>query len=316
MKVLILGAKGILGQELVRVFGDGNEVIGWDRDEIDITEKAECRLQIANLKPDLVINAAAYTNVDGAESEPEVANAVNGYAVGYLAAACRELDILIVHYSTDYVFDGTKKEGYVESDLPNPISKYGQSKFLGEQELQKNTEKFYLIRLSRLFGKETPSPYPLPRGERGKGEGEPGGKKSFVTLMLELAKTKNEIEVVDEEVSCPTYAPDLAKLTKYLIDNHLPFGIYHGTNAGSATWYEFAQKIFKIAQVNVKLMPVSATRFPRPTKRPQYGVLLNTKLPPMRSWQSALEEFLKLDLSLDPSPAPGEGKREGNPLPK
>lgn len=274
MKVLILGAKGMLGQELVKVFGNGHEVTGWDREEIDIIRNADCRIKIAELEPELVINAAAYNNVDGAESESEVANKINGYAVGYLAATCKELNISLVHYSTDYVFDGTKKNGYVESDTPNPVSAYGSSKFLGEQELQRQTDKFYLVRLSKLFGQEG------------------GGKKSFVSLMLDLAQTKTELDIIDEEVSCPTYARDLADRTKYVIENNLPFGIYHVTNSGGATWYEFAMEIFKIAEINVKLNPVSGEKFSRPAKRPQYGVLINTKLPKLRSWQEALREFL------------------------
>ncbi|MDP3741215.1 MAG: dTDP-4-dehydrorhamnose reductase [bacterium] len=284
MKILIIGAKGMLGTQLVRVFSKDNEVVAWDREEIDITKNAECRMQILELKPGLLINAAAYNDVDGAEKKPDTANAINGHAVGQLAAVAANLDIPIVHFTTDYVFDGEKQQGYFESDKPNPISTYAQSKLLGEQELQKNTDKFYLIRLSRLFGSSPLSP--LPDGEGNQ------RKKSFVSLMLELAKAKKEIEVVDEELSSPTYAPDLAERTKYIFENKLPFGIYHATNSGACTWYGLAREIFKIVGIDVKLVPVPASLFARPAKRPKYSILLNTKLPQMRSWQEALKEYL------------------------
>lgn len=277
MKILITGAKGMLGQALLETFSEGNDILARTRDEIDLTHMGDLGSKVKELKPDLIINAAAYNNVDKAEEESEIANAVNGYAPGNLAAMCKELDIPFVHYSTDYVFDGTKKEGYVETDEPHPISAYGRSKFLGEREVQKNGAKFYIIRLSKLFGKEPTSA---------------GGKKSFVKLMLDLAKTKTELEVVNEEISCPTYSVDLARTSKYLLDHDLPYGIYHGVNLGGATWFEFAAEIFKIAELNVKLTPVPASRFARPAQRPAYGVLLNTKLPPARPWQEALREHL------------------------
>lgn len=291
-KILIIGSKGMLGQALVEVFSKDYDVVAWDREEIDITN-ADCRFKIAELKPDLLINAAAYNDVDGAEENQDLANAVNGYAVRYLAHVCKELDIPIVHYSSDYVFDGEKREGYLETDQPNPLSAYGRSKLLGEQELANNTDKFYLIRLSRLFGNSTASPQPSPpsRGRGRKGEGVLR-KKSFVELMLELAKTRSEIDVIDEELSCPTYAPDLASRTREIVEQNLPYGIYHSPNLGACTWYGFAESIFKIMQVNVKLNPVPASHFARKAKRPKYAVLLNNKLPLMRHWREALEEFL------------------------
>jgi len=187
------------------------------------------------------------------------------------------LGISLVHYSTAYVFDGEKSEGYKEDDQPDPQSVYAASKYLGEQELHKNTDKFYLLRLSRLFGKQGLSV---------------SGKKSFVKLMLDLAKTKTELEVVDEELSSSNYAPDLAGQTRYILEHSLPFGIYHCSNEGFATWYQMAEEVFKIKAIDVKLIPVPASRFPRPAKRPKFAILLNTKLPPIRSWQEALKEFL------------------------
>jgi len=277
MKILIIGAKGMLGQELVKVFSDC-EVAAWDREECDITNKDEIHAKVIDLKPDIIINAAAYNNVDKAEEEKDIADALSGYAVGYLARAAKELDIPMVHYSTEYVFDGENKDGYREDAKPAPISAYGASKLLGEEELARHTDKYYLIRLSRLFGK------------MGAGE---NVKRSFVDIMVELAKTRDELDVVDEEVSSPTYAPDLARRTREILDGDYDFGIYHGANSGSCTWYGLAQEIFKIIGKEIALNPVPASKFPRPAKRPAYGVLLNTKLPEARAWQEALSEYLK-----------------------
>lgn len=277
-KILIIGSRGMLGQALVAEFKSDHDVIAWDREDVDIIKEQDLRFKIYDLRPQLAINAAAYTDVDGAEKNSEIASRINGDAVGQIAKICRGLDIPFVHFSTEYVFDGENKEGYKEDDEPHPISAYGRSKYLGEQELRKNCEKFYLIRLSRLFGREG------------------AGKRSFVKMMLDLAAAKKEIEVVDEEVSLPTYAHDLAKKVRYIVENKLPYGIYHSPNSGEAvTWFGFAQEIFKITGINVKLKAVPASRFPRPAKRPKYGILLNTKFPMMRPWQEALKEFLALN---------------------
>jgi len=275
-KILIIGAKGMLGQYLAREFFD-DELILVDREEFDITSRDGVPLQIKNLKPDLIINAAAYNDVDGAEKNPEIVKLINGYSVGFLAKAAKEVGATFIHYSSDYVFDGEKEEGYREDDQPKPISVYGESKYLGEVELQENCEKYYLIRLSRLFGRV--------------GAGE-GVKKSFIDKMLELAETRDSLEVINEEVSCPTYAKDLAELTKYIWQDKKPYGIYHGVNSGSCTWYELAQEIFKIKGLGVNLQAVNGDKFSRAAKRPKYSFLLNTKLSPQRSWQEALKEYL------------------------
>ncbi len=267
-----------MGQALADAFSDGNELFLWDKEDVDITRIQDTRDKILEARPDVVINSAAYNDVDGAESNPELAKNINGYAVGNLARVCKEIGPILVHYSSEYVFDGRVEQGYSESDTPSSLNVYGNSKLLGEQELQKNTDKFYLLRLSRMFGKPAAAAT---------------SKKSFVELMISLAKTKESIDVVDDELSCMTYAPDLAERTKYILENKLPFGIYHCANEGSATWYGFAQEIFKISKINVKLNSVSSDHFlPRPAKRPQYGILLNTKLPLQRSWREALKEFL------------------------
>jgi len=282
-KVLIIGAKGLLGPELIMVFkrDEMYDVIGWDVEDIDIGDKNSVNEKVISLKPEVIINAAAYNAVDKAE-EPEgfeVAKRINGMAPGYLACAARKIGAIMVHYSTDYVFDGTNPRGYDEISPPNPISKYGESKYMGELELQRHCEKYYLIRLQKMFGKPSNNP---------------NAKKSFFETILNLAEQQDTIKVVDDELSNFTYAPDLADRTKYLIDRALPFGIYHITNEGApVTWYGAAKILFELAGIkNVKLVPVSPEEFPRPARRPKYSILINTKLEPLRSWPHALKEFL------------------------
>lgn len=298
MKVLIIGAKGMLGQELVREFGgNGYEVISWDKEEIDITKKDLVLEKIKSARPEIIINAAAYNAVDKIEEEEKnFADQANGYAVGNLSEAAQAINGLLVHYGTDYVFDGKEIDGYKEDATPNPQSIYANSKWIGEQILtHKNFQfpisnfqtnpkskipnlKYYLIRTSRLFGKPAKTE---------------GAKKSFVDVMLKCAEEKDCLELVDEELSSPTYVLDLAKRTREIIEWKKPFNIYHVTNAGGCTWYGWAKKIFELSGKSVKLIPVGADRFPRPAKRPKYSLLLNTKLPPMRSWEEALAEYLK-----------------------
>lgn len=278
MKVLIIGAKGMLGQELVQEFsGNSYEVSMWDKEEIDITKKDLVLEKIKSARPEIIINAAAYNAVDKIEEmEKDFADLINGYAVGNLSEAAGIIGAIFVHYSTDYVFDGKEIDGYKEDAMPGPQSIYADSKLLGEQQIK--NKKYYLIRTSRLFGKQAQSV---------------GAKKSFVDVMLKCAEEKDCLELVDEELSSPTYVRDLARRTREIIEWKKPFGIYHATNEGSCTWYGWAKKIFELSGKNVKLVPVGANRFPRSAKRPKYSVLLNTKLPPLRKWEEALEDYLK-----------------------
>jgi dTDP-4-dehydrorhamnose reductase len=280
-KVMIFGSKGMLGQELARVFSD-MEVLGLDFDECDITDATAVDSILVHEKPHLVINAAAYNAVDKAEEEIEIANKVNGDAVGNFVRATHGLHIPFVHYSSDYIFDGTNQKGYTEDAVPNPISAYGQSKLRGEQQ----PYDFYCIRLSRLFGNAG------------------GGKKSFVDKMLDLAKDRDELHVVNEEFASPTYAPDLAQRTRDIVMTwNMDLGIYHAANHGACTWYAFAQEIFKQAhevgllERTPKLIPVSSSYYPRSAKRPAWSQLLNTKCESMRSWQEALREYLTSAMS-------------------
>lgn len=304
MRVLIIGSKGMLGQELVRVFYDA-DVLAWDREQIDITNHESVRERVRAVAPALIINAAAYNAVDKAETESELANRVNGDAVGFLAAAAAEIGATFVHYSTDYIFHGTSRVGYSEDDVPNPVNAYGRSKLTGERALSDavtkwpNSEfghfghlpRWYLIRTSRLFGRQGASP---------------DTKRSFVDTMVALSATKDRLELIDEEVSSPTYAPDLAVATREIVfgsayprhlrdgsaSSVLPSGIYHRTNDGSCTWYGFAKEIFQITGWRGTTVPVPASIFPRPAQRPAFSALKTTKLPPMRRWEDALREYL------------------------
>ena len=271
MKILILGYKGMLGHEFVDVFKKGNELVLWDRDQIDISQKEEVIKKVGELKPDIVINAAAYTAVDDAESNKDLAYQVNGYAVGFLATVCKEINALLVHFSTDYVFDGENHLGYKENHPYQPLNMYGKSKALGEKFILDIKPRYYLIRTSWLFGKHG---------------------KNFVETMLRLAKEGKDLKIVNDQFGSPTYAKDLAEKVKKLIESHQPSGIYHITNSGACNWYEFALKIFELADLKPNVKPVKSEEFPTPAKRPTYSMLVNTKLSPMRKWEEALRDYL------------------------
>lgn len=282
-KVLIIGNQGMLGRELLRLYGADKkyETIGWDLPEIDITDEEQVRAKVGQLAPRVIINAAAFNAVDKCAEVVglEAARRLNGLAPRFLAQAANKLGAVFAHFSTDYVFDGERRMGYLESDKPFPISNYGFSKLMGEREVARVGGQYYIIRLQKLFGSPGLSP---------------GAKKSFFEAMLEAAQTKRELEVVDEELANFTYAPDLAERTKYLIEHGFPEGIYHATNEGApVTWYGAAEVLFETAGVKgVKLISVPASRFPRPAKRPRFSILLNSKTAPMRPWSEALAEFL------------------------
>lgn len=280
-KVIIIGSHGMLGQDLMRVFeNDLNwHTFGFDRDEIDITSEKSLLEKINSLEPDVVVNATGYNAVDKCETDEiefELAKKINGFGPGILAKIGKEKNIPVVHYVSDYVFDGEKGE-YSEDDKPNPISNYGRSKYLGEQEVQKNTDKYYLIRTSKLFGPPGKSPL---------------SKRSFFDTMITIAKDNSSLKIVDEEKSCFTYTPDLALETKKMVEEQIPFGIYHVINEGPCTWYEAACELFKMAKMDIEVIPVSSSEFPRPAKRPKSSVLVNTKLKPLRNYKEALKEYL------------------------
>ena len=281
-KALILGARGNLGQQLVKIFSNGYEVTAWDKGEIDITDRELILKKVGDIKPDFVINAAAYNAVDkceGSEEEYDLAKKINIDGPKFLAEACLEIGADLIHYSTNYVFDGAKKSGYEEIDEPKPINRYGKTKFHGEKRILESSGrglKWYLIRTSKLFG-------PLA----------PGGtaKPSFFDLMIKLGRSQAP-EVVDAEESCFTYTPDLAKATEELVRTDKGYGIYHITNSGACTWYEAAVELFRMADLKFDVAPIPGAKLIRPAKRPKYAALVNTKLPPLRDWREALKEYL------------------------
>lgn len=282
MKLLVTGAKGMLGQDVLRVFSrEGYDVVATDRETLDITNRDEVLARVRELAPTAIVNTAAYNLVDKVE-DPAVyplAYAVNAEGPRNLAEAARELGVPFVHYSTDYVFAGDKPEGYKEDDAVGPLSKYGETKAEGERLVMEMGGDAYVCRLSKLFGKP--------------GIGE-GSKVSFVALMLRLAAEKPELSIVDDEVGCPTYSPDLAQATFALLKRGFDPGIYHLVNSGAPlTWYAFAEEIFAIAGVTTPRRPVPSSAFPRAARVPKFAALLNTKFLPLPNRQDALRDFLQ-----------------------
>jgi dTDP-4-dehydrorhamnose reductase len=260
IKTLIIGSSGMLGSDLCKTFPDAVKLTHHD---LDITDREQVIESILKIKPDVVINAAAYTNVDGCEDNKELAFQVNGYGPGYIAEACARAGAKLVHFSTDYVFDGSKKE-YVESDIPDPINVYGDSKLLGEKKIIENMDDYRIVRISWLFGIHG---------------------KNFVETMLKLSGEMDTVKVVNDQFGKPTYTMDLASKVKEIIG--LDPGIYHITNDGICSWYEFASSIIN------NVIPCTSEEFPRKAKRPKYSVLVNTKAEPMRHWREALKDYLQ-----------------------
>ncbi len=259
IKTLIFGAGGMLGVELCAVFPDA---VKFDHRDLDITDREKVIETIESNDPDVVINAAAYTAVDDCEDNMELAFGINGAAPGYIAEGCSRSGAMLVHYSTDYIFDGSKKE-YTESDPPNPINVYGSSKLKGEMNIIKKMDNYRIVRTSWLYGAHG---------------------KNFVDTMLMLSGKMDTVKVVNDQFGKPTYAFDLARKTRELV--RLPQGIYHITNEGICSWYEFASAIINNA------VPCTSDEFPRKARRPKYSVLVNTKTTPMRHWRDALAEYL------------------------
>lgn len=261
---MILGAGGMLGSDLGKFFPSA---VLLKHNDLDIIDKRQVIEFLEQSKPDIVINAAAYTDVDGCEDNQELAFEVNGQAPGYIAKGCSRIGARLVHYSTDYIFDGYKK-GYTESDLPNPINVYGKSKLIGEKNIINHIDNYQIIRTSWLFGLHG---------------------RNFVESMLKLSSEMDDIKVVNDQFGKPTFTADLARKTKEIVEN-VP-GIYHITNEGICSWYEFAQAIID------NVIPCSSEEFIRKAKRPKYSILVNTKTSPMRHWRDAIAEYLEIKKS-------------------
>ena len=270
MKIVILGAKGMLGHDLNIAFGNF-QIYPFGKEDLDIMDKQNVDQIMGKIKPDFVINAAAYTDVDGAESNFEFACKVNADGIRNLAKSCGKINSIVVHISTDYVFDGEKEEGYDENQEPNPVNAYGRSKLLGEKYLKESNCNHYLVRTSWLYGKNG---------------------KNFVDTIIRIANQKDQIEIVNDQKGCPTYTKDLSLGIKNLLLKKPDFGTYHLTNDGACTWFDFASKIMEIRQLKTKLKPIPTSKLNRAAKRPLYSVLINTKFPKLRHWEEALREYL------------------------
>lgn len=282
MKVLVIGADGALGQDLMDAFrAAGHEPEGSVRADLDVTDEDAVHDRIVGGGYDVVVNATAYNDVDGAET-PEgrtLAFAVNATAPGFMARACHDAGIRLVHYSSDYVFAGTKPEGYAEDDAPDPINAYGESKAAGEHAVLESDVEGYVCRTSKIYGRPGTAA---------------GSKPSFVSVMLRLAAEKPALTIVDEEVGCPTFTADIAAATVTLLEEDFASGVYHFVNEGDGvTWYGFAEEVFGVAGVGTPRTPVSSDAFPKPAKRPKFGALRNTRFPKFRSRREALAAYLE-----------------------
>jgi dTDP-4-dehydrorhamnose reductase len=281
MKLAIIGANGQLGTDLHEVLSAEHNVIGLNHADIEITEIESVKNVLSLVKPAIVLNTAAYHIVPEAEKFPGKAFHINGTGVLNLARVCQDLGARLVHYSTDYVFDGKKQKPYTEDDRPNPLNVYAATKLSGEYFALNYSDKSYVIRVSGIYGK-TPC--------RAKGG-------NFITTMIKLAKEKPEVRVVNDEILTPTATYHIAKNTAALINTDA-FGLYHMTCEGEVSWYEFAKVIWETLQLETPLYPASVKDFPPVVKRPFYSVLENRNLDKlginqMPEWKEALKEFLK-----------------------
>lgn len=274
MKIAVTGADGMLGRAIQKVFS-GDELVPFSRAGLDITNLDQARKSVRDAQPDVLIHAAAFTDVDACEADPEKAYLVNGIGARNMAIACEEINCPILHISSDYVFDGTKGSAYDEWDRTNPINHYGLSKLMSEQFITSLTNKYYIIRTSWLYG---------PRA------------RNFVDTIKRLLAEKDELQVVNDQFGSPTFTEDLAGALRQIIGKG--YGTYHVTNSGVCTWHEFAVKIAELMQINKPIMPVTSEQFKRPAKRPTQSGLNNTMLrlegiPPLRHWSEALEQYIK-----------------------
>ncbi|MCM4172240.1 dTDP-4-dehydrorhamnose reductase [Arenibacter sp. TNZ] len=278
IKLLITGANGQLGrclQDLTRTYPNYDFHFKTSK-ELDVTSKEQIDILFAQEKFDYCINCAAYTAVDKAETDQESAFLVNAEAVKYLAEACKAQNSILIHISTDFVFDGSKTIPYLEKDVPNPINVYGASKLKGEQYVQKILEQYFIIRTSWVYS------------EYG---------HNFVKTMLRLGAEREELSVVDDQLGSPTNASDLAEaIMKIVCTKTSDFGFYHYSNEGEINWYEFAKAIFEIRGMNIKIKPISSDEYPTPAKRPAFSVMDKSKTKQVlktnvQDWRFSLKKY-------------------------
>jgi len=278
IKALVTGGNGQLAQSLKDVVNHQDEldVDFQDLPDLDITNKQQLESYFLNNELDYCINCAAYTAVDLAEEQSDLAYAVNAEGPKYLAEVCQKHQVTLIHISTDFVFDGQKRIPYLETDAPNPLSVYGASKLQGERSIQETTEAYFIVRTSWLYS------------EYG---------KNFIKTMLSLSETLNEISVVSDQIGSPTYARDLAEvLIKIVLSSSKAYGLYHFSNFGVISWYDFAVEIFKQFGKTIEVKPIKTKDSPTAAKRPKYSVLDTTKIKnnfdyTINDWQESLKNI-------------------------
>ena len=282
IKILVTGGNGQLAQCLKDVVINDNEldVDFQDLPALDITNKQQLESYFLNNELDYCINCAAYTAVDLAEEQSDLAYAVNAEGPKNLAEVCKKYQVKLFHISTDFVFDGKKQTPYVETDMPNPLGVYGASKWQGERYIQEVMEDYFIIRTSWLYS------------EYG---------NNFMKTMLRLSETRDEISVVSDQIGAPTYAGDLAEvLIKIILSSSTNYGIYHYSNSGAISWYDFAVEIFKQLGKKIEVKPIKTKDYPTAAKRPKYSVLYTTKIKnnfncTIKDWQGSLKSKFSLN---------------------
>jgi dTDP-4-dehydrorhamnose reductase len=281
MKIGIIGANGQLGCDLVEVFTSSKyEIVPLTHADIDVTnfELSEKVLKI--IRPDVIINCAAYVRVDDAEDNADIAFGVNAIGVRNIAKICADLNSTLMHVSTDYVFDGRKKKPYTEKDVPNPINVYGNSKLAGEFFARNIPERYFIVRSSSLFG---------AAGSSGKGG-------NFVETMIKKARKKEEIKVVDDMIMSPTYTMDAARMIRNILMNELPSGVYHVANSGFCSWFDFAKTIFEMQDIDVNLISTKTNALGSKAKRPLFSALVSDRIEEyglrMPCWEEGLRSYL------------------------
>lgn len=275
MKLIVTGANGQLGKDVVQLAKQrGFEVYGFGRDEMDVTSLDQVRTHVQTIQPDVIIHCAAYTKVDLAEDEVEQAYRVNANGSRNVAISAEEIGAKVCYISTDYVFDGTSTVPYQEYDQTNPLSIYGKSKLAGEELTKTLSSRYFIVRTSWVYGKEG---------------------NNFVKAMLRLAKERDQLSVVNDQIGSPTYTVHLANFLLQLVITE-NYGIYHASNTGSCSWYEFAKAIFKQANIDVIVNPITTDQFPAKAKRPKFSLLDHVAIRTngfdlLPHWHEGLKEY-------------------------
>jgi len=275
MRVIVIGSAGMLGHKLVKAFSKNHQVLAVDKDEMDITDLEQVRSQTAEFKPSWLVNAAAFTAVDLAESQEDEAFLINAVGSRNISVASYEAGARVLYFSTDYVFDGASGSSYREWDSPAPINAYGRSKLAGEKWVRSHNPRHLIVRTSWLFGERGPN---------------------FVDKIAEAARSGKDLKVVSDQVGSPTYTSDLAELSVNLTEQKR-CGTYHITNSGSCSWFELAKEIVRVLELDVTVTPVPTSHFPLPARRPSCSVLSNEtarkdRIPRLRPWEEAVAAHL------------------------